>query len=39
LAGAAFRHVTTPWGIAYLDWNAPKWVVGYRGTSELLIAL
>ena len=26
------------WGIAFLDWNA-KWVVGYPGTSELLLAL
>ena len=30
--------LTTAWGIEYLDWNA-KWVVGYRGTNELLIAL
>src|SRR5712675_815680 len=30
--------LTTAWGIEYLDWNA-KWVVGYRGTSELMIAL
>jgi putative tricarboxylic transport membrane protein len=29
---------TTAWGIALLDWNA-KWVVGYPGTSELLLAL
>lgn len=29
---------TTAWGIAFLDWNA-KWVVGYPGTSELLLAL
>jgi tripartite-type tricarboxylate transporter receptor subunit TctC len=28
----------TAWGIEYLDWNA-KWVVGYRGTSELMVAL
>src|SRR5262245_29152089 len=28
----------TAWGIEYLDWNA-KWVTGYRGTSELMIAL
>jgi len=29
---------TTAWGIAFLDWNA-KWVVGYPGTNELLLAL
>jgi hypothetical protein len=29
---------TTAWGIAYLGWNA-KWVVGYRGTQDLFIAL
>jgi tripartite-type tricarboxylate transporter receptor subunit TctC len=29
---------TTAWGIALLDWNA-KWVVGYPGTNELLLAL
>ena len=28
----------TAWGIEYLDWNA-KWVIGYRGTTELMIAL
>jgi tripartite-type tricarboxylate transporter receptor subunit TctC len=28
----------TAWGVAYLGWNA-KWVVGYRGTKELLVAL
>lgn len=26
------------WGIEYLDWNA-KWVIGYTGTNELMIAL
>ena len=26
------------WGIAFLGWNA-KWVVGYRGTSDLTLAL
>jgi tripartite-type tricarboxylate transporter receptor subunit TctC len=26
------------WGNAYLDWNI-KWVVGYRGTQDLLVAL
>jgi hypothetical protein len=26
------------WGIEYLGWNA-KWVLGYRGTNELLYAL
>jgi tripartite-type tricarboxylate transporter receptor subunit TctC len=26
------------WGIAFLGWNA-KWVVGYRGTSALMLAL
>jgi tripartite-type tricarboxylate transporter receptor subunit TctC len=29
---------STAWGIAYLGWNA-KWVVGYRGTKELFLAL
>jgi tripartite-type tricarboxylate transporter receptor subunit TctC len=29
---------TTAWGIAFLGWNA-KWVVGYPGTNELLLAL
>ena len=29
---------TTAWGIALLDWNA-KWVVGYPGTNELMLAL
>ena len=28
----------TMWGIEYLDWNA-KWVLGYRGTNDLMIAL
>jgi len=28
----------TAWGIEYLDWNA-KWVIGYRGTTELMVAL
>ncbi|MEA2977670.1 MAG: hypothetical protein QOF19_3190, partial [Alphaproteobacteria bacterium] len=28
----------TAWGNAYLGWNA-KWVVGYRGTKELLVSL
>jgi tripartite-type tricarboxylate transporter receptor subunit TctC len=26
------------WGIEFLGWNA-KWVIGYRGTNELVIAL
>ena len=26
------------WGIAFLGWNA-KWVVGYRGTNDLTLAL
>src|SRR5262249_31900808 len=29
---------TTAWGIEFLGWNA-KWVLGYRGTSDLMIAL
>ncbi len=29
---------STAWGIAYLGWNA-KWVVGYRGTKDIIIAL
>lgn len=29
---------TTAWGIALLEWNA-KWVVGYPGSNELLLAL
>jgi tripartite-type tricarboxylate transporter receptor subunit TctC len=28
----------TVWGIAYLGWNT-RWVLGYRGTSELMLAL
>jgi len=28
----------TAWGIEFLGWNA-KWVLGYRGTNELMIAL
>ncbi len=28
----------TAWGIEYLGWNA-KWVTGYRGTGDLLLAL
>jgi tripartite-type tricarboxylate transporter receptor subunit TctC len=28
----------TAWGIEYLGWNA-KWVIGYRGTNELMVAL
>ncbi len=28
----------TAWGIDFLGWNA-RWVVGYRGTSDLMIAL
>jgi tripartite-type tricarboxylate transporter receptor subunit TctC len=29
---------TTAWGVEFLGWNA-KWVLGYRGTSDLMIAL
>ena len=29
---------TTAWGIDYLGWNA-KWVLGYRGTNDLMVAL
>src|SRR5438067_13475403 len=25
------------WGIAFLDWNA-KWILGYRGQNELMLA-
>ncbi len=28
----------TAWGIKYLGWNA-KWIPGYRGTPELMLAL
>jgi tripartite-type tricarboxylate transporter receptor subunit TctC len=28
----------TLWGIEYLGWNA-KWVVGYRGTGDVILAL
>ncbi len=28
----------TTWGIEFLDWNA-KWVIGYPGTSNLMLAL
>lgn len=30
--------LTTAWGIAFLGWNA-KWVIGYRGTNDLVLAL
>lgn len=30
--------LTTAWGIEVLGWNA-KWVLGYRGTNDLMIAL
>jgi tripartite-type tricarboxylate transporter receptor subunit TctC len=30
--------LVTAWGIEFLDWNA-KWVVGYKGTSDLFTAL
>ncbi len=30
--------LTTAWGIEFLGWNA-KWVLGYRGTNDLMIAL
>jgi hypothetical protein len=29
---------TVAWGIEYLGWNA-RWVVGYRGTNDVMIAL
>jgi hypothetical protein len=28
----------TGWGIGFLGWNA-KWVVGYRGTNDVMLAL
>ena len=31
-------HQMAAWGAAYLGWNV-KWVVGYRGTQDLLVAL
>jgi tripartite-type tricarboxylate transporter receptor subunit TctC len=30
--------LVTAWGIEFLGWNA-KWVVGYKGTNDLFIAL
>jgi tripartite-type tricarboxylate transporter receptor subunit TctC len=30
--------LVTAWGIEFLNWNA-KWVVGYKGTSDLFTAL
>jgi hypothetical protein len=33
-----FGMLMTAWGIEFLGWNA-RWVLGYRGTSELMIAL
>lgn len=30
--------LTTAWGMEFLGWNA-KWVLGYRGTNDLMIAL
>jgi tripartite-type tricarboxylate transporter receptor subunit TctC len=29
---------TTAWGVAFLGWNA-RWVLGYPGTNELMLAL
>ena len=29
---------TVAWGMEYLGWNA-KWVVGYRGTNDVMLAL
>ena len=29
---------TTAWGVEFLGWNA-KWVIGYPGTNDLLLAL
>ena len=29
---------TMAWGVEYLGWNA-RWVVGYRGTNDLMVAL
>jgi tripartite-type tricarboxylate transporter receptor subunit TctC len=29
---------TTAWGVEFLGWNA-RWVLGYRGTNDLLLAL
>src|SRR5207237_8061809 len=28
----------TAWGVEFLGWNA-RWIVGYRGTNELMLAL
>jgi tripartite-type tricarboxylate transporter receptor subunit TctC len=28
----------TAWGVEFLGWNA-KWVIGYRGTNDIMIAL
>jgi len=30
--------LATAWGIEFLNWNA-RWVLGYRGTNDLMIAL
>jgi tripartite-type tricarboxylate transporter receptor subunit TctC len=30
--------LTTAWGIEFLGWNA-RWVVGYKGTNDLMLAL
>ncbi len=30
--------LSTAWGIEFLGWNA-KWVVGYKGTNDLMLAL
>jgi hypothetical protein len=38
LDGTRSDEQAAVWGIEYLGWNA-KWVVGYRGTSAVMLAL
>lgn len=38
LDGTRSGEQVAVWGIEYLGWNA-KWVVGYRGTSAVMLAL
>ena len=37
-AGPRSGIIMAMWGIEYLGWNA-RWVTGYRGSSELMLAL
>ena len=36
--GTRSNEMATLWGVRYLGWNV-KWVIGYRGTNDLMYAL